>query len=62
MEENPTPYYPHPQLFGKSFVGFHTDISLFGTNLVFMKVLITNFKVNSGFDIPDLILISSTKK
>ena len=42
------------------FVGFQTDVSLFGTNPVFMRVLSMNFEVNSDSDISQFnIYISS---
>lgn len=44
------------------FVGFNTDVSLFEPNLAFIRMLSINFEVNSNFDIPDLTLVSSTKK
>ena len=37
--------------------GFHTGVSLFETNLAFNRVLITNFQVNSDFDIANSMLI-----
>ena len=47
---------------GRNFVGFHTDFYLFEINLLFMRVLSANSEVNSNFDIPNCIPISSSKK
>ena len=41
------------------FVGFHTDVSLFGRNRELMEALSTNFEVNSDFDIPNMIHVKA---